>query len=145
MCLCQQQQCGKYGPPLGTFWNSSLRSAVRLCQQAGHRLTPWEEGCAVCLVSKATLPKNFAITKCVNFWQHCKVSVDKIVNDGILQAQWIRQCQCQEDACMCVGIEGQQGGGARRERKSRNSAQTHRQIRITAMTTQTQCAYLYAQ
>jgi hypothetical protein len=44
---------------------------------------------------------------------------------------------------MCVGIEGLQGRGARRERGSCKSAQTHCQIGVTAMTTQTQCAYLH--
>jgi hypothetical protein len=37
------------------------------------------------------------------------------------------------------------GGGAGRERGSHKSDQTHRQIRVTAMTTQTQCEYLHAQ
>jgi hypothetical protein len=46
-------------------------------------------GCAVCLVSKATLPKNFAIAKSVNFWQHCETSVDKIVNVSILRVHQI--------------------------------------------------------
>ncbi len=46
---------------------------------------------------------------------------------------------------MFVGIEGRQGGGARRERGSCKSDQTHPQIRVTAMTTHTQCVYLLTQ
>jgi hypothetical protein len=46
---------------------------------------------------------------------------------------------------MCVGVEEQQGRGAGRERGSHKIAQIHRQIGVTAVTTQTQCAYLHTQ
>ncbi len=136
---------GKMPPPLGAFQNSAFGSAVHLRWQASRRKTHWEEGAAVCLVSGASLPKNFAIAQSVHFWKHRKTLINEIANVGILQACQIGQCQCREDARMCVGVEGRQGRGAGRERGSHKSVQTHHQSGVMAMTTQTLSAYLHAQ
>jgi hypothetical protein len=47
-------------------------------------------------------------------------------------------------ACVLV-LRGGRGGGAKKERGSHKSVETHCQIRVMAMTTQTQCAYWHAQ
>jgi hypothetical protein len=76
-----------------------------------------------------------------------------IVKHSSTRLSTLAFCQCIEfdnadagrtPACV-LALRGGRGGGAGRERGSSKSGQTHRQIRVTTMTTQTQYAYLHAQ
>ncbi len=50
------------------------------------------------------------------------------------------QCHHWEDAITCVVIEGRQGRRERRDKGDQKSDQTHRQVRVTGLTTKTRCA-----
>ncbi len=101
---------GNMDPPLGTFWNSAVRSAHCLRWQANHRETPWEEGCTICLGSDATLPKNFTITKSITFLQGCKTSINKIVNVIILWAHQFDNADARRMLACVLAMRGSRGG-----------------------------------
>ncbi len=84
-----------------------------------------------------------------------KVSIScSITKHPLTRLSTFACCQCIEfdnadagrtPSCVLALRGGRGGGGAGRERGSCVSAQTHRQITVMAMMTQTQCADLHAQ
>jgi hypothetical protein len=57
---------------------------------------------------------------------------------------WIWRCHRRECALTCVVVEGRQGRRERRDKGDRKSDQTHRQVRVTGLTTKTRCALVEA-
>ncbi len=69
-------------------------------------------------------------------------------NDGTMgtvqPAGRIRQCQCQVDARMCVGVKGRQGGKGGRARRQCILVHAHRAIGVTEFFLVTQCGWFNA-
>ncbi len=56
----------------------------------------------------------------------------------------IRQCHRREGTLTCVAVEGRQGRREQRDEGDRKSDQTHRQVRVTGLTTKTRCLLVEA-
>ncbi len=57
---------------------------------------------------------------------------------------WIRQCRCQVDARMCVGVKGRQGGKGGRARRGCMFVHAHCAIGVTEFFLATQCGWFNA-